>query len=49
VDASRPIRPPTGEIAPDALALAQAAGVRFALQRNRRNGPATIVVGPLEE
>lgn len=37
------------EIAPDALALAQAAGVRFALQRDRRNGPGTIVVGPVEE
>jgi hypothetical protein len=37
------------EIAPEALALAQAAGVRFALQRDRRNGPVTIVVGPVEE
>ena len=37
------------EIASDALALAQAAGVRFALHRDRRNGPATVVVGPAEE
>jgi len=37
------------EIAPDALALAQAAGVRFALTRGHRNGPPTIVVGPVEE
>jgi len=36
------------EIASDALALAQGAGVRFALQRDRRNGPATVVVGPVE-
>lgn len=36
------------EIAPEALALAQAAGVRFALQRDRQDGPATIVVGPVE-
>jgi len=36
-------------IAPQALALAQAAGVRFALQRPHRNGLATIVVGPVEE
>lgn len=36
-------------IAPDALAFAQAAGVRFALQRPHRNGLATIVVGPVEE
>lgn len=35
-------------IAPEALALAQAAGVRFALQRDRRNGPVTIVVGPVD-
>jgi hypothetical protein len=35
-------------IAPDALALAQASGVQFALHRDRRKGPATIVVGPLE-
>ena len=37
------------EIAADALALAQAAGVLFALQRDRRNGPATVVVGPAGE
>jgi hypothetical protein len=36
------------EIAPDALALAQAAGVRFALQRARPHGPATLVIGPVE-
>jgi hypothetical protein len=37
------------EIAADALALAQAAGVEFALQRARRDGPPAIVVGPVEE
>jgi hypothetical protein len=37
------------EIAPEALALAQAAGIRFALQRDGRNGLATIVVGPIDE
>ena len=37
------------EIAPDALALAQAAGVRFGLHRDRRNGPPAIVIGPVEE
>jgi hypothetical protein len=37
------------EIAPEALALAQASGVRFAFQRDRRNGSVTIVVGPVEE
>ncbi len=37
------------EIALEALALAQAAGVRFALQRDRPNGQPTIVVGPVEE
>lgn len=36
-------------LAPEALALAQAAGVRFALQRTHRNGAATIVIGPVEE
>jgi hypothetical protein len=36
------------EIAPEGLALAQAAGVRFTLQRDRQDGPATIVVGPVE-
>jgi hypothetical protein len=37
------------EIAPEALALAQAAGVRFAVQRDERSGLPTIVVGPTEE
>ena len=36
-------------IAPEALALAQAAGVRFALERPKRNGATTIVVGPVEQ
>jgi hypothetical protein len=36
------------DVAPEGLALAQAAGVRFALQRDRQNGLATIVVGPVE-
>ncbi len=36
------------KIAAQALALAQAAGVRFTLQRERRNGPPTIVVGPID-
>jgi hypothetical protein len=36
------------EIAPEALALAQASGVRFALQRDSRTGSVTIVVGPVE-
>jgi hypothetical protein len=36
------------EVASEALALAQAAGVRFALQHGRRNGPATIFFGPVE-
>ena len=37
------------EIAPEALALAQAAGVRFALKREHRNVPPAIVIGPVEE
>ena len=36
------------DIAPDAVALAQAAGVRFVLQRQRKHGPATLVIGPID-
>jgi hypothetical protein len=36
-------------IASDALAIAQSAGVRFALQRDRKNGRPAVIVGPVEE